>query len=192
MLWKLPTIVLRSDLNFVVCLQRLREAVDTDRILASFNFSRKARSKPVLGFVSGREFRIRKRWAIPENRVVSYFWGQMNEDGSGTRIEGYYGLPPIMRKLGLLFIVLQGVLGVVVFVRILFAFIQDHASRSDAFFVCLVFAVFVVFYSCLGPAWRVLARKQEAFLIEFLERVLVARHEKSPQHGELQGQQGRI
>jgi hypothetical protein len=181
MLWKLPTIVLRSELNFVACLQKLREEVDTDRITASFNFSRKARSKPVLGFVSGREFRIRKRWAIPENRVVSYFWGQLNEDGSGTRIEGYYGVPAIMRKLGLLSIVLPGVLGSVVFVRILIAFIQGHAIRSDAIFACLVFVVFVVFFSCLGPGWSVLARKQEAFLIEFLERVLVARREKSQQ-----------
>jgi hypothetical protein len=182
---KLPPVVLNTDMNFVVCLQRLREAVDADEIWAPFVFSKRARSKPVLGFVSGREFRIRKRRISSRDQPGSYFWGRVDESPGGTRIEGYYAAAPLLRKLAFIWFSFMYVLASIAFVQCLRDFMRDRVSFETMVLASSVSLLFVLFPVLFRFIWRVLARKQEAYLIEFLETTLIARREAETPPGEV-------
>jgi hypothetical protein len=182
---KLPPIALHTDMNFVVCLQRLREAIDIDEIWAPFVFSKKARSRPVLGFVSRREFRIRKRRVPSKDVFGSYFWGIADESRGGTRIEGYYAAAPLLRKLNFVLLSFIFGLGGIAFVQVFRRLLEGRVSFEALVLRSSISLLFVLLPLFLRFIWRVQARRQEAFLIEFLEATLIARRDAKSLPGEV-------
>lgn len=170
--WKLPPVDLHSSLDLNTAIQRLQDAVDTDRVRFAI---RKDSFKPVLGIFSGAEFRIRKRWAwFYDKQIGEYFWGTIAQDRSGTRITGYYALAPSLRAAGFTWFALMSSIATVGFAFLLRGFLQ---ARFTGQLIGLAFGILlltVLWPWLLQRVWRIYARRHEDFLIRFLKGTLDA------------------
>jgi hypothetical protein len=87
-----PTpLVLSSDFNPEECARRLREAIDAERPTV-FGFSGYRGSKPFLGNVEGKQFRVLQRIYSNRNSFPTVLTGEFEPQGTRTRVNGIFDL----------------------------------------------------------------------------------------------------
>src|ERR1700686_3413487 len=88
-------IILHSSMSPAAVADALRRSIDEER-RTLFSFSGYKGDQLVLGEVLGNKFRLQKRryW---RNDFAPYFYGEVQPEPGGTRIEGRFGLSEWVR-----------------------------------------------------------------------------------------------
>lgn len=168
-----PILTLRTDYSPETCRARITEQIDFDR-RTIFSFSGYGGKNPVLGRFSDFEFRLHKRryW---RNDFAPVLYGRLVPESRGTRVETYWGIQRwsrIFMRVWLAFVILMGL---PIFVGSLRQLITGKQSvQGDLYVGLLVPAGMLLFGMLLPKIGFLLGFREKQFLVEFLERVLVA------------------
>jgi hypothetical protein len=160
-----PTpLALYSDFSPDECERRLRDSIDIERP-TMFGFSGYRGSKPFLGEVEGKQFRVLQRIYNSRNTLPPVLTGEFQPQGTGTRVKGIFDLE-ITSKIA---ICLFDVVGLLILVPI---FIISRTSHP------VLLALFVCGYGALiifSPRiFRGIGLDQEKSIADFLRETLVA------------------
>ena len=164
---------LRTDFDPEECGRRLLESTDPER-RTLFSLSGYKGSKPVIGRIEGQQFRLHKRryW---HNDFAPQFYGNLLPQSRGTLIEGYFD----MRRWTKIFtrIWLAGVLvpGIPMFVLSLLDLLRGSTHIKGDLRVGLLVPPCLALWGILFPRLGLwLGRHEERFILEFLQKTLVA------------------
>ena len=146
------------------CEARLREATDRDGLLSWFG------SRPVLGRVSGRSVRLRKRIGY-RNSFQTFLTGSLEERDGSTVFRGQAGVHPLVTGFMAVWFGLLILLGGAAFVAGVGGLLggRGHVLGVIVPAVGLAFGVGLVWFG------RWLARNEESFLVAFVAEVIAAR-----------------
>jgi hypothetical protein len=163
-----PTpLVFYSDFSSEECARRLGEAMDPERpAFFGFGLSGYRGSKPFLGKVDEKQFRVLQRIYFNRNSFPPVLTGEFQREGAGTRVKGVFDLE-VTSKIA---ICLFSVVGLFVLIPVV---MYSYASQP------VLLAIFVCGYGSLlvfSPRIaRGSGRGQERSIAEFLRTVLQAR-----------------
>jgi hypothetical protein len=165
-----PTaLALYSDLTPDECERRLRGAIDVERP-TMFGFSGYRGSKPFLGEVDGKQFRVLQRVYRSRNSLPTVLTGGFQPQGTGTRVIGRFDLETTSK----IAICLFDVVGLLIMVPVVLISRTSHPVLS---------AIFVCGYGGLllfGPRiLRGIGLDQEKSIAGFLKEILVAEDDLS-------------
>jgi hypothetical protein len=165
-----PTpLVLYSDFSPDECERRLRSSIDAERP-TMFGFSGYRGSKPFLGEVDGKQFRLLQRIYSNRNSFPPVLTGEFQPQGTGTRVKGIFDLE-LTSKIA---ICLFDVVGLLILVPIVIFSHKSHPVLS---------AIFVGGYGALlvfSPRiFRGIGLNQEKSIADFLRDTLVAKDDLS-------------
>ena len=165
---------LHTDFDAEECRRRLIESIDPER-RTIFSLSGYRGSKPVIGWIEGYQFYLHKRryW---HNDFASQFYGNLLPQDRGTLIEGYFDVPrwtKIFMRIWLGGVLL---LGSPIFVLSLLDLLPGRGYVEGNPRIGLLAPPCMVLFGVLLPKFGLwLGRHEEQFILEFLERTLVAR-----------------
>lgn len=172
---KPETIYLRSDFGVEECLRRLRETTDPPKWEFFFPFGYGG-SKPHFGKFRKNQVKIWKRREA-KNDFAPCFHGEMSTEGSGARLIGRFGMDRSVRLLmafWLTFAVAIALVTLPTLVEHLTHVRQGDLSVFD--FIPLGLVISGILMLRYG---RRIGKKDESFLLEFLQTTLRARQEDS-------------
>jgi hypothetical protein len=173
-------VALHSDVSISECLNRISNAIDAPRWTV-FSLSGYQGSRPVLGTIEGARIRLEKR-RYYRNSFAPYFYATLSEQEHGTRIEGHFDSPLFVKVLMRIWLALVLAIGIPIFTLSLKdIFLKTNTGSGDPFFGVLAPPVFIVFGILLPKIGRWFARSEEGFILNFLQRILPARLDMSPQ-----------
>jgi hypothetical protein len=171
-----PTIVLHSALAPDALVDRLRSSVDEER-RTPFSLSGYKGSRPVLGKVGESTFRLQKRrcW---RNDFAPHFYGQIQPEPGGTKIEGYFDVPRWAKLFMRVWLAAAVALGTPIFVlTLLDVTTGSHNVSGDKWVGLAVPPALVAFGILLPKLGRLLGRPDERTILEHLQNTLAARCE---------------
>jgi hypothetical protein len=167
-------ILLRADYSPEVCAAKLIEQIDyPQRTL--FSFSGYKGEKPILGIVSGNEFCLHKRryW---RNDFGPLLYGRIVSEARSSRIEAYWGIQRWTRLFMRVWLVFAALIGIPIFVTSLHQLLSGVPTFQGDLYVGLLVPPGMVLFGVLLPRLgSLLSFPERTYLIQFLERVLVAR-----------------
>lgn len=156
----------------------LRRSIDEER-RTLFSLSGYRGSCNILGEVTGNTFRLQKRryW---RNDFAPHLFGQFQPEVGGSRIEAHFDVSRWTRNFMRFWLVGVALLGGPIFVLCVIDLTTgSHHTTGDAR-VGLIVPLALVFWGFLLPKiGRLFGRGDERFLLEFVQRTLTARLEKS-------------
>lgn len=173
-----PTVVLHSAFPPDALVVALRCSVDEER-RTLFSFSGYKGSRPFLGKVGENTFRLQKRrhW---RNDFAPRFYGQIQPEPGGTKIEGYFDVARWAKLFMRLWLAAAVALGAPVFVLTLLDVTMGSRNISGDTWVGLVVPPALVAFGILLPKLgRLLGRAEERAILEHLQNTLAARLEDS-------------
>jgi hypothetical protein len=153
-----PDVILQSALPEDACLQRLRDAIDSE-------WNPLGR-KPVVGWVGDRAFRLRKRSRT--NPFQVFLEGETVAEVTGTKIRCRVGLQDLVFVgWGIGLLIVFGIL--VEKVLEIFDSPPPPNALSDAAGIAGLLAAMAIGIAIARSA----ARQDESFLVDFVQRMLV-------------------
>jgi hypothetical protein len=123
-------LVLHSHFSPDECERRLRQSIDPEQP-TMFGFSGYRGSKPFLGDVDGKQFRVIQRIYDGRNTLPTVLTGEFQPQETGTQVKGTFDLETTSK----IFICLFGVVGLLVLIPIVFFSYASHPVLS-VIFVC--------------------------------------------------------
>ncbi len=166
-------LLLRTDYSPEGCSAKLIERIDYPQRTV-FSFSGYKGEKSVLGVVSGSEFCLHKRryW---RNDFGPLLYGRIFPEGRSSRIEAYWGIPRWTRLFMRVWLAFAVLMGIPIFVNSLYQLLSSEPTVQGDLYVGLLVPPGMVLFRVLLPRLGLLLSSPERpYLIEFLERVLVA------------------
>ncbi len=165
-----PTpLALHSDFTPEECESRLRQSIDAERP-TMFGFSGYRGSKPFLGAVDGKQFRVLQRIYSGRNTLPTVLTGEFQPQETGTRLTGTFDLE-ITSKIAISLFTCVGLFILIPIVSI------SHASHP------VLSAIFVCGYGGLllfGPRiFRGIGLDQEKNIAGFLKETLAANDDQT-------------
>lgn len=172
-------IVLHSALRPEAVIATLRREVDEPQ-WSLLSFSGSDRSDTVGRSMDCQRFRLRKRRTV-QNDFAHRFYGCVQSEGDGSRIEGYFDFPRWIRYFMRGWLVLAVLLAVPIFALTLFdMFSGTHFMGGGSLWVGLLVPPVLLLYALLLPVFgRWLGRGGERFILEFMETTLAANVSRS-------------
>jgi hypothetical protein len=162
--------VLYTDFDAEECRRRLLHSIDPDKFRI---LSRSGGPRPVIGRIEDRKFRLRKRQYWQHNYYAPQFYGNLLPKQRGTIIEGYFDIrrwPRILTRIWIAGVILLAAVTVVLYLRdVLWGTTSVQVSLG-----LLVLPGLVVWGVLLPKLGLWLSRDEEQFILEFLQRTLVA------------------
>lgn len=154
--------------------EALREAVDQER-WKLFSPSGYEGIRPVLGDVQTNTFRLQKR-RTTRNDFAGHFYGQVEPEVGGTRIEGYFAAPRWARYFMRLWIVLALVIGLPIFVGTVRDVFTGSRDMGGDLWVGLVVPPFLIFVGTVLPRFtQRFGRADRRMMVEFVRHVGAAK-----------------
>lgn len=173
-------VALHSDVSISECRNRISNAIDTPR-WTLFSLSGYEGSRPVLGKIDGDRIRLEKR-RYYRNSFAPYFYATLSAQEHGTRIEGHFDSPPLVKVFMWIWLAFVLAIGIPLFILSLKdIFLKTDAGSGDPIIGVLVPPVLIVFGILLPKIGKWFARSEEGFILNFLQRILPARLDMSPQ-----------
>jgi hypothetical protein len=126
-----PTpLVLHSHFSPDECERRLRQSIDPERPTI-FGFSGYRGSKPFLGEVDGKQFRVIQRIYVSRNTLPTVLTGEFQPQETGTQVKGTFDLETTSK----IAICLFSIVGLLILIPIV---LFSHASHPvlSVIFVC--------------------------------------------------------
>jgi hypothetical protein len=173
---KKKLIVMHSPMPPAAVAEALRGSMDEER-RTLFSFSGYSGDQPILGEVWGSIFHLQKRryW---RNDFAPHFYGEIQSDPAGTRIEGRFDLADSVRLF--MWFWLGGVVligGAIFMVCLSDVAAGSHLVSGDARVGLIVPPSMLLFGIVLPRVGRLLGRGDEAFILDHLQNILSARIE---------------
>lgn len=166
-------LVMHSDYAPEICVARLVNALDIDdRTL--FSFSGYRGEKPILGRVSGIQFRLHKRryW---RNDFAPVLYGRLIPEMRGTQIEAYWGIQSWTRTFMRVWIALAILIGAPMFVAVLYQLIAGPpAASKDSYLSLIVPPALILWGFILPKLGSALGYHERKYLVDFLQQTLIA------------------
>jgi hypothetical protein len=169
------TIYLRSDFDVEECLRRLREATDPPKWEFFFPFGYGG-SKPHFGKFRKNQVKIWRRREA-RNDFAPCFQGKISPEGSGARLVGRFGMDRSVR-LAMAFSLTFAVAVALVTLPSLVEHLS-HARQGDLSVFDFIPLGLVISGILIMRYGRQIGKKDESFLLEFLQTTLQARREDS-------------
>ena len=164
---------MHSDYAPEICVARLVNALDIDdRTL--FSFSGYRGEKPILGRVSGIQFRLHKRryW---RNDFAPVLYGRLIPEMRGTQIEAYWGIQSWTRTFMRVWIALAILIGAPMFVAVLYQLIAGPpAASKDSYLSLIVPPALILWGFILPKLGSALGYHERKYLVDFLQQTLIA------------------
>lgn len=155
-----------SDFNSEECARRLREEIDTERpAFFGFMLSGYRGSKPFLGTVNGKRFRVLQRITFNRNSFPSVLTGEFEPQGTGTRVKGVFDLE-LTSKIAIL---LFNAVGLLVLVPIIM-----FSYTSQPVLSAVVACGYGSLLFLMGRIVRSWGRDQEKSIADFIRVTLQA------------------
>lgn len=172
---KKKLIVMHSPMPPAAVAEALRRSMDEER-RTLFSFSGYKGDRDVLGEVWGNSFHLQKRRRFSRNDFAPNFYGELQPEAGGTRIEGRFQMADWVQFF--MWFWLGGVvlIGGAMFV----ACVSDvmagsHLVTGDAWIGIIVPPSMLLFGIVLPRFGRMLGRGDEAFILDHLQNTLSAR-----------------
>jgi hypothetical protein len=171
---KKKLIVMHSPMSPDALADALRRSMDEER-RALFSLSGYKGEQAVLGEIWGNSFHLQKRryW---RNDFAPHFYGEIQSDPAGTRIEGYFDLADRVRLF--MWFWLGGVVligGAIFVASVSDVMAGSHLVTGDAWTGLIVPPAMLLFGIVLPRFGRLLGRDDETFILEYLQNTLSAR-----------------
>jgi|SRR5580692_9207241 hypothetical protein len=164
-----PTqLVLYSEFSPDECARRLHESIDVEQSV-TFGFSGYRGTKPFVGEVAGKHFRVLQRVFSNRNSFPPVFVGELRPQGTGTRVVGAFDLELTSKIAACLF----AIVGLFVLVLVV---IFSYKSRPilSSVFACAYGGILLFF----PRIFRRNGLSQEKCIADFLRETLVAEEER--------------
>jgi hypothetical protein len=165
-----PTpLVLYTDFNPDECERRLRGSIDFQQS-TMFGFSGYRGSKPFVGEVAGKQFHVLQRVRSNRNSFPPVFTGELQPQGTGTRVVGTFDLEPTSKIAAGLF----ALVGLFVMVLIVFFSYKSRPILSTV--LACGYGGLLFFFPRI---FRGIGLDQEKNIASFLRETLVADDDRS-------------
>jgi hypothetical protein len=164
-------LVSRSDYDPAMCLERLAGQIDVDRWAVSL--SGYQGNKPILGRISGNEFRLHKRryW---HNSFGPVLYGRMISQGGGTVVEAYWDTRRVTRIALRVWLIFAALISTPIFLKTLQQSIRDKSMIRDNLWLGLIVPLFLVSWGILLPRiGSALSFHERRPIVELLQRTLM-------------------
>lgn len=172
---KPETIYLRSDFGVEECLRRLREATDPPKREFFFPFGYGG-SKTYFGKFRGNRVKIWKR-RVARNDFAPCFHGEMYPEGAGGRLVGRFGMDRSVRLFMAFWLTFAVAIALVALPTL--AGHLTHLGQGDLSVFDFVPLGLVISGILMLRYGRRIGKRDESFLVEFLQTILQARQEES-------------
>lgn len=171
-----PTIVLHSALDPSTVIERLRTSIDPER-RSLFSLSGYEGDRPILGELNPSTFRLQKR-RYSRNDFAGHFYGRVEPEIGGSRIEGYFDAPRWARYFMRVWLGFALLCGAPIFIgTLLDVFTGTHHMNGDTW-VGIVVPPLLVFFGTAWPKFlRRFGRGDRRFMLEFVQQAADARVE---------------
>lgn len=174
-----PTIILHSTLTAEAAGVALRNSIDEEQ-RTLFSLSGYGGDRPVLGEIRGNEFRLQKRryW---RNDFAPQFYGRLQAEPSGTKIEGYFDLSRWVKRFMRWWLAGVVLLASPIAVLALLDMVRGshHLSEGSSPWVGVLVPPGMIVFGILLPKFgRLMGHPEESFILGFLERTLAAQRER--------------
>jgi hypothetical protein len=155
------------------CIRRLDDSIDPWH-RTPLSFSGFEGSKPVIGWINGYEFRLRKR-RYYNNGFAPEFYGNLKTNGRGTIVEGYFDMARVTKFFMRIWLGCAILMGIPIFVSTLRALIRGNSHAPEGFLIGLLVPSTMVLFGILFPKFGLwLGRNEEKYILEFLQTTLIA------------------
>jgi len=164
---------LHTDFDTEECRRRLTESIDPER-QTIFSRSGYRGSKPVIGWIDGYQLDLHKRryW---HNDFAPQFYGNLLPQDRGTLIEGYFDVPPWTKMFMRFWLGGVLLLGGPIFLLSLLDLLQGSNYVEGGASIGLLVPPGMVLFGIFLPKFGLwFGRHEEEFILEFLQRTLVA------------------
>jgi hypothetical protein len=169
-----PVFILHSALAPDAVSDALRREVDEER-WTLFSLSGFRGDCPLLGEIDGNSFRLRKR-RYSRNDFAGQFYARFEPESGGTKIEGFFDYPRWAKYFMRVWLAAAILIGVPIFVMTLSDIVYgSHHMSGDLSVGLLVPPSLVLFGLVLPRIGRLLGKRDERFILHFLQNTLGAR-----------------
>jgi hypothetical protein len=169
-------IVLHSPLSPSAAESALRSAVDEEhRTLLSLSGYKG--EKPVLGNIESSQFRVQKR-RYSRNDFAGHFYGRIQAESSGSRIEGYLDWPKWARWYMRIWLTFAVLVGIPLFAETLWNILSGKALWADDWVGIVVPPGLILFGLVMPEIGRLFGKKDRQFLVEYVHHSLMAQPEQ--------------
>jgi hypothetical protein len=165
--------MLYTDFDTEECRRRLLDSIDTDKFKI---FSSSGGPKPVIGRIEDRKFRLRKRQYWHHNQFAPRFYGNLLPKQRGTTIEGYFDVSRWSKLFTRIWTAAAILVGAPIFAFSLWDVLRGTYYDAVGLFVPPSLVLFGVLLPKVG-LW--LSRDEEQFILEFLQRTLIANQQSN-------------
>ena len=168
-------VTLKSPLSINQCAENLALAINKESLL----FADWRGKQPVIGAIHEHKFRIRKRRTYYTNSFAPFFYGTFHEDITGTLIEGYFSMHPVVKGFmifwfaAVTYAIIGGIPGIAIVLTDLVNFVSGKGiAHSYAGLSILVFMILGgIGVILIGQLFGLSEKK---YLQGFLEKTLKA------------------
>jgi hypothetical protein len=179
-------ITFHTDFDPEACIRRLDSSIDAWH-RTPLSFSGFEGSKPVIGWINGYEFRLRKR-RYYNNGFAPEFYGYLKANGRGTVVEGYFDMARVTKAFMRIWLAGVILIGAAVFFSTSRDLIRGASHASDGFLIGLLVPPAMVLFGVLFPKFGLwLGRNEEKYILEFLQTTLIASPSQMPHRTLAQG-----
>jgi hypothetical protein len=169
-----PVFILHSALAPDAVSDALRREVDEEQWTV-FSLSGFRGNRPLLGEIEGNSFRLRKR-RYSRNDFAGQFYARFEPELGGTKIEGFFDYPRWAKYFMRVWLAAAVVIGAPIFVMTLTDVVYGtHHMSGDLSVGLLVPLGLILFGLVLPRIGRLLGKRDERFILHFLQNTLVAR-----------------
>ena len=154
--------------------ETIRIAIDPEHRTV-FSLSGYEGDRPILGEVCMNTFRLQKR-RISRNDFAGHFYGTIEPEPGGTRIEGYFAAPRWARYFMRIWIAFAVICGVPIFVSSLRDALTNQRELGDDLWVGLVVPPLPILVGTLLPrVTQRFGRGDRRTIIEFVRQIAAAK-----------------
>ena len=165
-------ILLHSDYPQEACLGKLAEQIDIDQWTV-FSLSGYKGRGPILGRITGNEFRLHKRryW---HNSFAPVLFGRVQADRRGALVEAYWDMWPRVRFFIRVWLVLVAVIGAPIFFTTLQRAMRGGFSQGGDLWIDLIVPPALLLWGVLLPhLGAALGFHERRHVVAFMERTLM-------------------
>jgi hypothetical protein len=155
------------------CVRRLDDSIDPWH-RTPLSFSGFEGSKPVIGWINGYEFRLRKR-RYYHNGFAPEFYGNLKSNGRGTVVEGYFDIARVTKVFMRIWLGGVILIGTPLFASTLRDLVRGASYAPEGRLIGLLVPPTMVLFGILFPKFGLwLGRYEEKYILEFLQTTLIA------------------
>lgn len=164
-----PTVVLHSTLTPEAFQEALRRVIDQEH-WAVFSLSGYEGTRPILGEVERNTFRLQKR-RISRNDFSGHFYGKIEPEPGGARVEGYFAAPRWARYFMRFWVAFAVICGIPIFVNTLREVRAAGGEIGDLWVGLIVPPVLIFVGTVLPRMTQRFGRGDRRMMIEFVQQV---------------------